>query len=587
MSNENTTTAIPNITNSTTVARIGIQGIRLKKFEEVVCDCLNSGIRPNYFPLPQLSNGERKALIEKGVQLSPYHWSSTCSEESDENLNDHNETKQKIPPLPWPFNILHPAVGVREIIHSNHNNMLQNSIQTLGKLSGMRAARKEWQLCSMIQCLLAILPAQALGSKDVNSSSNDGDRIKIVDFAGGTGHLALPLALLLPKCEIILVDLKATSLELVHEKAKDLTTSTIMVPESQENMETVSVNHTGKNEDDNINYDATIKKKKKKKRPKPTGASRDIDVTCHSNTLRQCKHLTNLYTFHGSISSYAENNDFDIGLSLHCCGEGTDLVLRACGEANAHFVVSPCCVGKLSSQKNNPYIYHATAKNEATVSYPQSSSFCQIIPNRDKFDSLAKAADYSDIDEMRSNRNATRRTAKALLESDRLFFMKERYGYDEVVLTRMSPWEASPKNDILLGWFNKNRKCLRGPYNDGGGTENVVPCVDCNADIGLAVSKLILPESSERTEGLPTLKDSSSDAVDWSKDEFDEVTYILQQFKQSDSSLKRFPTRMGTRKRKLVHFIAEKMNLLHWSEGKKVSNKIVVIAKQRKDGSQS
>jgi methylase of polypeptide subunit release factors len=41
----------------------------------------------------------------------------------------------------------------------------------------------------------------------------------IVDFGWGSRHLSIPLALLLPNCEVIVVDLKAASLRLVHEKA--------------------------------------------------------------------------------------------------------------------------------------------------------------------------------------------------------------------------------------------------------------------------------------------------------------------------------------------------------------------------------
>ena len=546
--------------------RVGIQGVHLKKYEQVVCDCLNGGVIPNYFPLPNLPNQERMDLIQKGLQ----YYNHCNSIDSCTNL----------PLIPWPFNILHPAVCVRHVNLNNNNNNNKNDCNSkvTGKLSGMRAIRKEWQLCSMIQCLLAMIPSQALGAIENVNSIDKERRINIVDFAGGTGHLALPLALLLPKCNIILVDLKATSLELVHEKAKELTSSPIDYSVDS----TKSSDNHGDTE--TIHFDNNTKKRKKTtKRNKPAGASKDIDVTSHSNTIRQCTYIKNLYTYHGSISTYAKEHHFDIGLSLHCCGEGTDLVLRACGEAKANFVVSPCCVGKLSSQKQNPYVYHATSSNDETVSYPQSSTFCKLISNRDKFDSLAKAADYSSMDDMRTKKNATRRTAKALLESDRLLFMKEKYGYDDVVLTRMSPWEASPKNDILIGWFDGNEKSFIGPYtNNAVGFESVLPCEDCNADVLLAVSQLTTTGSTSQKVPASTTN-VSSEEVNWSKEEIDEFTTILQLFMETDLSSKRFPTSLGPRKRKLVHFLAEKMNLIHWSEGKKNADKIVVVAKRRQN----
>ena len=54
----------------------------------------------------------------------------------------------------------------------------------------------------------------------------------------------------------------------------------------------------------------------------------------------------------------------------------------------------------------------------------------------------------------------------------------------------MIPWEASPKNDILLGWFNGDdgkRKGITGPYDN---YENIVRCIDSNADIQMAVNQL-------------------------------------------------------------------------------------------------
>lgn len=43
----------------------------------------------------------------------------------------------------------------------------------------------------------------------------------------------------------------------------------------------------------------------------------------------------------------------------------------------------------------------------------------------------------------------------------------------------------------------------------------------------------------------------------------------------------RFPTGMGARKRKLIHFVAENLGISHWGEGRKDAEKTVVVARQR------
>ena len=525
---------------------MGVQGVRLKKFEEAVADILaHESCVPNYLPLPSLPNADIRELVSSSIQANPI-FKSKIEAETSRHVEDDT------PPPEWPFSILPLDAGVRSKAKNDRS-------RSTGKLPGMKAVKKEWQLKSLIQCVLAMLPSSAFGA----ANGSEEKKIRIVDFAGGTGHLSLPLAVLLPKCEIVLVDLKGASLELAHLKAEELVN-----PSKEDLDEDVSSHHlTGK--------------KKKKKRPKPPSESHLNDVTIHANILRQSKHLPNLYTYHGSISTYAkEHNDFDIGLGLHACGEATDIVLRACGQAKANFIVSPCCVGKLSQTKQNTYIYLATAGNEPTISYPQSSVFCQIIPSSGQFDVLAKAADYSEMEDMRTCRNATRRTAKALLEMDRLFYMKETYGYDDIALTRMDPWEASPKNDIIIGWTTRSNG-VGCPYKGTeGGVDNIVPCADCNADIKMAVNQLISTGVSHEDGKHTTDKTSSGDHVDWTKDEQDEIEAELQAFLKSSELVYKFPRGMGWRQRKLVHFVAERNNLRHWSEGKKYADKIAVVGKQ-------
>jgi hypothetical protein len=284
---------------------------------------------------------------------------------------------------------------------------LPKSARVLGTNPGQlknpqRAARKEGQLRSMLRCILRLVP------KD--------EPFTIVDFGGGSGHLGIPLCLLLPTCRIIVVDLRKRSLDLMHEKAD------LVVEELIRNLE------------------------------QPPQPSPELPSFVQNNpAFRPCGKngfLDNLFSFHGPVEQYTEA--FDMALALHLCGQATDVTLRKAAAVQASaIVVAPCCVGKLSNKALNPDIYHATGQNVGTVSYPQSSVFCQLIPNQDDWDALVKAADYSNEQESRTSRNATRRTAKALLETDRRMFLEEKHQY-RTALMRMDPWEVTPKNDILV-----------------------------------------------------------------------------------------------------------------------------------------
>ena len=717
-------TSIPK-SNANSKAKMGVHGVRLKKFEEVVADILPS-CRPTYVPLPPPIDQGTKRIIEDSVLVNKIFEEKIVHEKlqrlkqkEGESESESKRRNDDIPDPVWPFDILPRDAGVRSKYDDDHSNIKNNHSYNgpaePGKLSGMRAVKKEWQLASMIQCAMAMLPSQAFGLQDNAMSENipgieidadidagvDADtngsevnemknthtrtepdkRITIVDFAGGSGHLSLPLAVLLPKCDIVLVDLKGMSLEFAHQKAKQLVTPLHVQLEARALEEELQQKQKAATGASNIHHSPPTvskrerKRQRKKKRREEQQSKQQhalhLNVTSTSsesgehteNKLRQSKHLPNLYTFHGSITAYVEelqkrNASFDIGMGLHACGEASDIILRACGGGDgdsmntmamstkqkqnqkhpANFIVSPCCVGKLSQKKKNPYIYQATSGNDPTITYPQSSTFCQIISNTNggsstspcsgdgnenknkygnnfgkrmhstPFDEIAKAGDYSEMKDMRTGRNATRRTAKALLEMDRLLYMKETYGYDEICLTRMDPWEATPKNDILLGW-RKGDSPYRSMYGDGG-VGDVPACPDCNADIELAVNQLIVPagsssacvsggvevpssqsgHDSNNTKGsdgngtlpVPTSASISSSVgiIDWSEEERDEIQSTLDIFVKSPDTIYKFKAGMGKRKRKLIHFLVNEIpNMTSWSEGKKSAEKITVVGK--------
>jgi hypothetical protein len=422
----------------------------------------------------------------------------------------------------------------------------------------VRAQRKQNQIKSLMRCILSLLPEQVVSPE---ASKKNESYYTIVDFGGGSGHLSIPLALTLPQCRVICVDLSALALKLLHQKAKEFGTATPMFfPEAA-----AAIAAPG----------AT------------TINSKELQATC----------ITNLFTFHGPVQTF--DLHLDMAVALHLCGEATDVALRVAAERQASaMVISPCCAGKLAGDGDNPYVFQATGQNHSTISYPQSSTFCQLIlgtaasankynrrvkssehsntceptnqggGDRSDWDALAKSADYSSMPETRTPRNAARRTAKALLETDRSLFLQETFQY-ETCLTRMDPWEASPKNDIILAW---RRASHYPPYHPG----NMPPDVLCEQDIRQTMNHL-MNRNHDKGKG-------QCDTVDWTKEEENEIRQRIVEFLESQSGnngVLLFPTRMGGRKRKLIHFVAEQMQLAHWSHGKKEAEKTVAVSRVR------
>lgn len=485
----------------------GVHGVRLKKFEKVVANVLLK-VEPCYVCLPPQTPSQSPSF-------------------GGDSGNDDD----------WPFTFLPEAARVR----GNNPGQLKNP---------KRAWRKEGQLRSMLRCILPLVPPDGLRGPD--------DCTTIVDFGGGSGHLAIPLALMLPSCRVIVVDFNERSLDLMHEKAASVTQEVISALDP----------------DQRIRFSSSSEL-----RPFPRSVQ-------ENQSFRSCATsedgiLNNLYSFRGPLEQFTE--PFDVALALHLCGEATDVGLRkAAAVRAAAIVVAPCCVGKLSQKALNPDVYNATGQNASAVSYPQSSLLCQLVTHQDEWDALAKAADYSDERECGTSRNATRRTAKALLETDRRLFLEEQYGYNTALL-RMQPFDVTPKNDILVAW-------RPDAYGDRQAAKLedmfATPDLQCQADIEVAKCHLL----SVTRDSLDNDADDVQFLVernDWTHDEEEEVTETITAFldrtKDTVDAMDQtfvFPTRMGGRKRKLIHFVAEQLKLAHWCQGFKDSEKTVVVARR-------
>jgi len=379
----------------------------------------------------------------------------------------------------------------------------------------------------------------------------------IVDFGGGSGHLAIPLALLLPHCQVIVVDLNSKSLDLMHQKT-ELVIQQILLDSSNDEPPSSS----------------TIQ------------STRSYYVD--DSRFRCCGRkgiLENLISFEGPVEDYTES--FDMALALHLCGQATDVAIRkAIAVGASSMVMAPCCVGKLSRQVLNPDIFHATGQNLPTVSYPQSFAFCQLIHDSNDWDALAKAADYSNEQESRTPLNATRRTAKAILETDRRLFL-EHYGY-HTALMKMDPWEATPKNDILVAWDPQK---VMIPVDDDNNNDSLLFTVsdsDSQADLQIVRTQLLSdPTSSESIQCSVGEQGSIICNSDWTQEEqreiHDQIFEFLERTERLEDKMDQvfiFPTRMGGRKRKLIHYVANQFDLAHWSIGEKDSQKTVAIARR-------
>ena len=91
----------------------------------------------------------------------------------------------------------------------------------------------------------------------------------------------------------------------------------------------------------------------------------------------------------------------------------------------------------------------------------------------------------------------------------------------------------------------------------------------CNADVQMAWDFLLVSNKIE------------TDSVDWTLEEQRDVEGVLQHFIECEDCKYQFPTCMGGRKRKLIHYLAHQLKLLHWPEGYKDADKTVAVAKNR------
>lgn len=124
---------------------------------------------------------------------------------------------------------------------------------------------------------------------------------------------------------------------------------------------------------------------------------------------------------------------FDIGLGLHLCGDATDQAQTLCMERGAAYVMAPCCLGFIQRSKR---------------AYPRSKAFAAVV-DRKEYNWMACVADWTHRDET-SEQSRQGKRLMGIINTDRNRAALER-GYAVSHYT-MVPSDASPKNEIIVGW---------------------------------------------------------------------------------------------------------------------------------------
>ena len=295
-------------------ARKGANGVLLKKFETVLCDIYSSAsssssisspteiicpkalqtLTPQYSKLPPfLDESEQNDIVQRARRNSS---------RSSSLIWCKNE--QLMSSSPWPFDerTALPSCGCvrggdtskQQLHRKPRKTKTGKDVGGVGDIYGnhQRSLRKEMQLANMIQCVFSLIPDHILHDVDNNEEVQSSiqqkkkRKFRIVDFAGGTGHLAVPLALLLPHCEVVCVDLKKWSLDLLHRRVDGISLS-----EAKEDEELNDADDENRDKDADMSsfHQNTL-----------NGLHKSHNT---SNTLRISQNLPNLSTYLGSIHS--------------------------------------------------------------------------------------------------------------------------------------------------------------------------------------------------------------------------------------------------------------------------------------------
>ncbi|KAK2909226.1 hypothetical protein Q8A67_005063 [Cirrhinus molitorella] len=141
--------------------------------------------------------------------------------------------------------------------------------------------------------------------------------------------------------------------------------------------------------------------------------------------------LTNIGFIQTNLDYFTGN--FNIGVALHACGVATDMVLDRCLQAQAGFVISPCCYGFI--------------QNTLKFNFPKSARFTETLSYKEHM-ILCRFADQTAVS-LPPERRLIGKRCMGLVDLDRSW-AAETHGYSVRVMT-MVPEGCSPKNNMLVG----------------------------------------------------------------------------------------------------------------------------------------
>ena len=272
-----------------------------------------------------------------------------------------------------------------------------------------RQGRKVQQITSLVAHILPLLPPGGTA----------------MEFCSGGGYVGIPLAFLRPDCRVVLTDMNSVSLQFARQRVQAL------------GLQNVEFLRTELSSIETQFFHSADESKQK------------LPVLLES---------------------------FDVGIALHACGSATDATLRICMLAKAAFVVSPCCYGFLQHYsyvadtqacgccEQNIDITCVQCSTTGTTSssdslgtpaYPQSTAFRAQGWTPQWFAALCSRADrtFWAHDTRSVQYSAQGALAMRTIDADRLLRAQEQ-GW-EVYADFMQPPEASLKNHILIGNYNK------------------------------------------------------------------------------------------------------------------------------------
>ena len=172
--------------------------------------------------------------------------------------------------------------------------------------------------------------------------------------------------------------------------------------------------------------------------------------------------LSNITTYCGDISGFDE--PFDVGLSLHGCGQASDAAVKAAVENGAAYAVAPCCVGKVKfSISGEEHFAGRMAKGlegeYRVLEYPRSAwlrkKLCESVEEEEErgvvFGRLAAGADNSNMGKEGNANDKYYRSCADLMCADRNQWAVEAGGYETHVGV-IGGLESEAKSDVLVGW---------------------------------------------------------------------------------------------------------------------------------------